>query len=160
MRKLAIALVVFVAACGKSDQTISYKDSEGKKQSIDVTDAGGKRTVKSADGLIKAEGTRGGANAVFPVYAPQYPSAKVVSTVNMDMAGKKVQMIVQHSNDSEDKVVAFYKSGFQNASKKIAEHKSETGFMLIEGSMTNPQVQVIVKGTPTGSTITHSVPMK
>ncbi len=114
---LTFSLAISLVACGQSGQSgpsgqsgksVSVKDGEGKIRSVEVTESGSKRTVTSADGVIKAEGTQGGKNARFPAYAPQYPGATVQSVVDMNISTSvKQHIITQQTPDSPDKVIAF-----------------------------------------------------
>ena len=155
MRFVGLLPLVFLTACGGTSETISHSDSEGTTRSIEVNDSGGKRTVTSGDGLIKAEGTQGGAEARFPAYAPQYPGAKVQSVVNMDVGGSvKHHVITQMTSDTPDAVMAFYKAKVAASGKAVKELKSATGPMLMIGgkSLMDMEGSVTAMPVPSGGT--------
>lgn len=156
MRKSIIALTLLLAACGQSDQTVTYRDSEGNERALDVSDRGGERTITSDDGLITAQGTKNGAKARFPDYAPQYPGATVQSVVDMDVgqSGKmrvKQHIITMQSKDSPDTVIAFYREKIRSAGKSVKEVRSATGPMLMVGGASALDMEGAVTAMPIAS---------
>jgi hypothetical protein len=133
MRFKTLIIAALLAGCGQSDKTVSFKDSEGNTRSVDVSDRGDTRTVRSNDGVISATGTKGGKNAVFPSFAPQYPGSTIASTVEMDMAGRKQHMIVQNTSDDTTAVAAFYRTKAEASGKKFQEYPSPAGPTLVIG---------------------------
>jgi hypothetical protein len=137
MRKLLFfAVAIVVAACGKSEQTVSYKDSEGVKKTITSTKDGNKQVVKTEDGKLLATGTQGGSTAVFHPAAPQYPGSRVTSSVDMPPlmpGGRAAHVITQSTSDSQAAVVAFYKTKASAAGMPVTEQASPTGTLIAIG---------------------------
>lgn len=133
---ITLALAVAIAACGKSEQSVSYKDSEGAKKSVTFTDDGDKRVVKGADGKVVATGTKGAAAATFPPAAPRYPGSQVQSSVDMPgmMPGRgTLQIITQATSDPPTAVVDFYKAKAAGAGLPVKEQTTATGPVLLIG---------------------------
>jgi major membrane immunogen (membrane-anchored lipoprotein) len=156
---LLIISLILLTACSKSDESVTYKDSEGNDRKINVEDSGDTRTVTSDDGLIRAEGTQGGKNARFPDYAPQYPNAKVQSVVDMDMgpagaSGFKSHTITMMTSDSPDAVVAFYKDKVGASGKRIEVMDTQTGPMLIIGGTSMMDAEAVVTAMPISGSAT------
>lgn len=159
MRSLPLISFLMLAACGQSEQSVSYKDSEGNDRSISVTENGDTRTVTSDDGLIRATGARGGGNARFPAYAPQYPGSTIQSAVDMNAGtaatgGVKQHVITMLTSDTPDDVIAFYKDKLGSSGKSVKEVKSATGPMLMVGGSSPLDMEAMVTATPasTGGT--------
>jgi hypothetical protein len=155
MRGIIISSTLLLAACGSSDK-ISYKDSEGNDRSITVEDSGGTRTVTSGDGMISAKGTKGGANARFPGFAPQYPGATVQVAVDMDVGNGKVKGVNQHmitmqTKDTPDAVIAFYKGKAEASGKSVKQMDSATGPMLMIGGNSPLDAEGYVIAMPAGA---------
>jgi hypothetical protein len=156
MRNSILVLAMFLAACGQSDQTVTYKDSEGKERSLEVSDSGADRTVTSDDGLIKAKGSQGGEKARFPAYAPQYPGAKVQSVVDMDVGQSGSTKITQHiitmhTPHAPDAVISFYRAKISAAGKSMKEVKSGTGPMLMIGGSSPLDMEGAITAMPVAS---------
>lgn len=138
MRRLIVVCTFLIAACGENRQSVAMRDSEGNTRSLEVVDKGASRTVTSGDGLIRAEGSRGGDKARFPEFAPQYPGAKVQSAVDMAVGGSATGGVQQHiitqfTADTPDAVIAFYKDKVGTSGKRLQELKTGTGPMLVIG---------------------------
>lgn len=170
MRTLVIVSILLLAACGKSDQTVTFSDSKGDERSLTVKESAGERTVSTDDGLISAKGTQDKSKARFPAYAPQYPGAKVQSVVDID-AGQsgstkiKTHVITMHTPDAPDAVMSFYRTKVSASGKSVNEVKSDTSPMLMiggssplnmEGSIT--AMPVASGGTSVNVSVTEKVP--
>lgn len=156
MRKAIIVSALLLAACGQSDQSVTYKDSEGNDRSVSVTDNGGERTVTSDDGMIQAKGRQGGEKARFPAYAPQYPGAKVQSVVDMDVGQSGSTKITQHiitmhTPHAPDAVISFYRTKISAAGKSMKEVKSGTGPMLMIGGSSPLDMEGAITAMPVAS---------
>jgi hypothetical protein len=155
MRRLIVMSTLLLVACGGSD-TVSYKDSEGNDRSVTVKDGGDTRTVTSDDGLIKAQGTKGGKNARFPSFAPQYPGATVQVAVDMDIGNGQVKGVNQHmitmqTKDTPDAVIAFYKGKAEATGKSVRQMDSATGPMLMIGGNSPLDAEGYVTAMSVGS---------
>jgi hypothetical protein len=169
MRRLTISLVlaatITLSGCG-GKESVSYTDSEGKTQNIEVSESGGTTTVKSGDGMISATGNQGGANANFPAYAPQYPGATVQSSVDMDMgpggSAMKMHVITQQTQDAPDAVTAFYAKAAGDAGKKVDKIDQGGNKMLMVGG-TNPvdaDAHIAITAVASGGTSISTSVMK
>lgn len=156
MRNATILSTLLLAACGQSDQTVNYKDSEGNDRSIRVTEKGAERTVTSDDGMIRAKGALGGARARFPAFAPQYPGATIQSVVDLDAgpAGQtnvKQHVITMKTKDTPDAVIAFYKGKIGASGKSVRQVDSATGPMLMIGGSSPLNMEGMVTAMPVAS---------
>jgi hypothetical protein len=168
MRKLILVVALFLVACGQSDQKVTYRDSEGNARSLEVRDNGEGRTVTSDDGSIAAKGSRGGAKARFPAYAPQYPGATVQTVVDMDAGQSGSTKIKQHiitmqTPDAPDAVISFYRTKISATGKSVKEVKSETGPMLMIGGPSPLDMEGAITAMPVpsgGTSVNVSVTAK
>ncbi len=156
MRSLLLIPTLLLAACGQSDQTVSYEDSEGNEQTINVEDNGDTRTVTSEDGLISAEGSQGGANARFPDYAPQYPGSTVQSAIDLNAGTAQTGGVTQHTitmmtSDTPEAVIAFYAERAAASGKSVTQLDSATGPMLIIGGTSLMDMEGAVTAMPAGA---------
>jgi hypothetical protein len=132
---LSVSLLAF-AACGKSEQTITVKDSDGKDVQAVVGKDGDTTTIKTEQGEIKIAQS---SQANFPSYAPQYPGSKVTTTMTASGKGDGMSagmgnMIAMETSDAPAAVMAFYKASLTSANMPI---KMET---------TTPQGGIIAAG--------------
>lgn len=153
----AAGAALLLTGCGQSGDHVSIEDSEGNTRSAAVRDEAGTRTVTSDDGLVAAQGSKGGQNARFPDFAPQYPGASVQSAVDMAIGdpargGARQHTIIQLTGDSADKVLAFYQDKAGGKQTRILN--SATGPMLLIGGTTplNMEAAVTATAIPSGGT--------
>lgn len=156
MRKATILSTLLLAACGQSDKTVTYEDSEGNERSVRVTDTGSERSVASDDGMIRGKGSQGGTKARFPAYAPQYPGATIQSVVDMDAgpAGQtnvKQHIITMNTKDTPGAVIAFYKGKIGASGKSVRQVDSATGPMLMIGGTSPLNMEGMVTAMPVAS---------
>lgn len=122
MRRLAIAGALLVAVallalgCGKSEKTVyngpggkvSVQSGKGQDKTVNVETKEGTATVTSGEDKTITEAELG---------APVYPGARVQAAGKFDSKKAGEQSVEQHilfTNDSFEKVAAFYKSHLKN----------------------------------------------
>lgn len=154
MRILIISMTCLLAACGQSQQTVSYTDSEGNKRSVEVAEDGDTRVVKSDDGMISAVGHKGGEKAKFTAVAAQYPGSNIASVVDLDMGGIKRHTIVLQSNDTPAAIIAFYKGKAEAAGEKLSMVEGSNSTLLAIGgrNLADAPVTISVDGKAGGMT--------
>jgi hypothetical protein len=132
---LAFAIAITLAACGCT---------------ADAPE--GTTTVQSKDGKVLATGTQGGQNARFLEYAPAYPGARVQSSVDMSMGGKKFHNINQHSADAPEKILAFYEEKAKAAG--VTTQRMGGGLQFGPPGLGNmPAHSITATATATGTSI-------
>ncbi len=155
-RIFQVILILVFAACNKSEQTVTNRDSEGSTSTLQLEQSGETRVVKSQTGEVLATGTRGGAAAEFPEYAPQYPGSNILSSVKMQMVpgGPPSNITTMDSSDAMEKIVAFYRTKAEAAGLKVTERETGTGVMLLvgpTGKLGMAELMVTVDPSGTGS---------
>ncbi len=160
------ALCVLVAAC--------FMAGCGREESATFTTPEGKVTVTAKqsgeEGTVKVETKQGtatfktGPQAVneAELGVPAYPGAQVVSSgqygETKDSRSGSASVVLLSTNDSFDKVVAFYKANMkdirQTMDQSIGGQKMAVFMTGKEGNMRNVQIVASASGGPTNIHIT------
>jgi hypothetical protein len=157
MRKiLTLSMTVLAfAACGKSDEKkITVKEADGSTATASVSTDDSKMTITADNGkvTIAQNGT-----AQFNPAAPQYPGAKITSTMISNNDGKVGGMVAMETTDAPATVMAFYKAKLLAAKRQIAmETNTPEGGMIMSGNDADGLVIAVGKtdGKTTVSIIT------
>jgi hypothetical protein len=155
-----LASLLALAACGKSEKTITVKDEAGAEATAVATaDADG----KSSTTTIKSEGLEmtmsQGGKVDFPAYAPQYPGSTIGGSVtSASNDGKKSQSFELKTSDKPADVLAFYKAKLIAGKRPIAMETStpEGGMIMSGGDADGVVVTVENKNGITVATIISS----
>ncbi|MFQ3664556.1 MAG: hypothetical protein SNJ79_00765 [Sphingomonadaceae bacterium] len=144
-----LALALAVSACGEREKTL-VKTEEGEVR----TTGDGRYTIEGADGARAdmrvgdaAASDPAGIAARLPAFAPPYPGAAIVSTLDVqgtDASGSGT-VISFETKDPFDKVVAFYDQRIASAGMKTAFSANQPGSaMRGVGGDTGPQTMVTI----------------
>jgi hypothetical protein len=150
--KILITLLA-LAACGKSEETITVKDEAGKEATAVIDKETNTTTIKS-DG-VEMTMSQGG-KVDFPAYAPQYPGSTIGgSTTSKSNDGKSSQTFEVITSDKPADVLAFYKAKLIAGKRPIAMETStpEGGMIMSGNSADSVMVTVEVKNDKTVATI-------
>ncbi|MFM1886614.1 MAG: hypothetical protein RL026_1771 [Pseudomonadota bacterium] len=117
---------------------------KGGTTTLSVDGDGDQVSIKSAEGQIVHQ--EGGAGAIFPVHAPQYPgSAVMYSTAFAAAEGGNSTTIMQQTSDGMAEVLAFYKGKLTAADLKVmVETTMADSAMLVVGTDSSSDPSVIL----------------
>jgi|GEM_PF-1126583 len=126
--KRAISLIglVALAACGSGEEstTLGGTTYTSNEQAGTATISGERGTLSVAEGDAAA-------NTPMPDFAPQYPGARITSTLSSEREGVKRTNVVLTTADAPAKVVDFYKERFTGSGLEMkSEMIVETGGIL------------------------------
>lgn len=134
---LIIPLTLAVAACGGNDEVASgtFDDGEGGKGSYSVRGDGddSETVIKTGDGEVRI-GTGAKATENLPMDLALYPGAEIQSSITGSGEGKSGAMIVFHSDDSQEKVVAFYKDQMKSKGIEVKAEVKAGDMQMISGA--------------------------
>jgi hypothetical protein len=159
---IILASLLALAACGKSEETITVKDDSGEAATAVATAA---PDGKSNTTTIKADGVEmtmsQGGKVDFPGYAPQYPGSTIGgSTTSKSNDGKSSQTFELKTADKPADVMAFYKAKLIAGKRAIAmETSTPEGGMIMsdkDADGVGVVVNVEVKNDTTVATIISS----
>lgn len=144
MRKIAIATAMGAAmalsACGSDDQsgTFSTEDGEGS-YSIDRDGDDVNIQATSDDGdfsFIIGEDLV----ADLPLGFSTYPGAEVVTNMTVDQDDGGGSLIVMHSDDTPEEMLAFYREQAEDAGIEIKVEMKGSGSFMLAGEGPDGQV--------------------
>jgi hypothetical protein len=157
-----LASLLALAACGKSEETVTVQDEAGAEATAVATAA---PEEQSSTATIKSDGVEmtmsQGGKVDFPAYAPQYPGSTIGgSTTSKSNDGKSSQTFELKTADKPADVMAFYKASLIAGKRAIAMESStpEGGMIMCEEGAdgVGVVVNVEVKNDMTVATIISS----
>jgi len=134
---LILPALAFVISCGGNDEVASgtFEDGDGDKGSYSVSgdDEDSETVIKSGDGEVRiGTGTKAAEN--LPMGFALYPGAEIRSSISGTGEGKSGAMIVFHSEDSQEKVVAFYKDQMKSKDIEVKAEMTAGDMQMINGA--------------------------
>jgi hypothetical protein len=145
----ALAIALSLAACGREEKTVVKTDAGEVRTTGD-----GRYSIEGADGARAdmrvgdaAASDPKGLAARLPNFAPPYPGASIVSTLDVQgtEAGGSGTVISFETNDPFDKVVAFYDQRIASAGMKTAFSADQPGSaMRGVGGESGPQTMITI----------------
>lgn len=164
---LAALSLTALTLTGCKPPTPSYTVTDpktGEKTKLSVDDKGENKTITVQTG--EGKGTisvteKGDVPQNLPSYVPPYPGAKYEGSFASDMQGTAEMgavsggMMSFQTNDSADKVLAFYKDALSRAGLKDSASGDMGGMKMVsftKGDDSQQGVQVMASAAPTGGT--------
>lgn len=143
-----------VSACGPGDKTISFTDGAGNPASITFKIDDHQVEHRAAPGSVTIrDQTR---SSQFPLYAPAYPDALLVSEMNfVGVDGMRQVILRQRSKDDVATIIDFYKRHIVAGGFRItADHGPAEARMLIASSPRETALTVLIMTENNGNGVT------
>ena len=158
---LILPAIALLASCGSDDERASgtFEDGEGNEGSYSVRgdDENSEMTIKSGDGEVKIQ-TGDKATDDLPMGVKLYPGADVQTSIKGMGEGKSGAMVVFKSNDSQEKVLDFYKDQMKSKGIEVKTEISTGDMKMIGGQQESGEVfNVSVTKDPGGDGVTANL---
>lgn len=158
-RFLVLPVLAIVAACGSNDEVASgtFTDADGNEGSYSVSgnDENAEMTFKSDDGEVKFT-TGNKASENLPMGVKLYPGADVQTSIQGMGEGQSGAMVVFKSDDSQDKVLEFYKGQMKSLGIDIQTELKTGDMQMIGGEQKDGKVfNVTVTKEQTGGVVAN-----
>jgi hypothetical protein len=147
------AALLLLAACEKSEKTVTVTDSQtGKQADVTTSASGDTTTVRTADGTFTSQ-TGENVQANLPDFVPVYPGAKAIASVSGQGAEGGGAMTSFEAADPPAKVIGFYKEAMVKAGYKVQAEMTTPQMNMVAGNKGDGQAwQVMAQTKETGST--------
>jgi hypothetical protein len=159
---LILVAAVALAACKPNPPSVTITDPKtGEKSKISTSEKDGNQTVTVEGKGTVSVSASGEAPKNLPAFVPLYPGAKYEGSFATDMAAQagsdavKGGMVSFRTDDSADKVLAFYKDALTKANLKETASGDMGGMKMLSFSKGDNEaegVQVMASVAPTGET--------